>query len=205
MHLYSTDRIIWEQFLKELSQKKWVKYSAGMWSGTSKTQQGNFNFLLEMKRSCFEKTLVEKNPKNSHFQLKQNNSNGSLSTIFHNLLVLLLITFLFHAAAFIDLLSVPAVSCYFTVCCVSIYSLHSLQQNKDIIELHPTGHLISQSHILNFWWSFTVWPASCFFLPMPNCYYYNYWNGNNCFAGDHEECVAAVFYTIELNSETPRW
>lgn len=126
------------------------------------TQRGNCNFPLEMNRSCFQETLVEKCPKNSHFRLKQNNWNGSLSTIFHNLLVLLLITFFFHAVAFIDLLSVPAVSCYFTVCCVSIYSFHSLQQNKEIIELHPTGHLTSQSHIQNFWWSLTVWPASLF-------------------------------------------
>lgn len=119
-------------------------------TNVQESQQGNCNFPLEMNRSCFQKTLLEKCPKNSHFQRKQNNSNGSLSTIFHNLLVLLLITFLFHAVAFIDLLSVPAVSCYFTVCCVSIYSPHSLQQNKEIIELHPTGHLISQSHIQNF-------------------------------------------------------
>lgn len=36
------------------------------------TQQGNCNVPLEMNRSCFRKTLVEKCPKNSHFRLKQN-------------------------------------------------------------------------------------------------------------------------------------
>lgn len=84
---------------------------------------------------------------------QQHNSTG---TFFHNLLLLLLITFSFTLLLLLTFLSV---SCYFIARCIFIYSLHSLQHSKHIIELYPTGHLISQSHIHYFFWeSFT---SSC--------------------------------------------
>lgn len=100
-----------------------------MWSGNFQCKKYSREFL---KFSIRDGQLMPKEamkyPKNSHFQLKENKWNCSLSTIFHNLLVLLLITFLFHAAAFIDLLSVPAASCYFTV--VHFHLLPSISEAK---------------------------------------------------------------------------
>lgn len=97
-------------------------------------------------------------PSNSHLHWgeKQNISNNSPSTIFHHLLVLLLITFLFHAVAFIDLLSVRTASCYFTTLHFHLLPFFAQHQNKEIIEFNPTRHLISQSDVGDLWWNLIV-------------------------------------------------
>lgn len=81
-----------------------------MRSGNVGTPAGKLPIRKDQK--LIAKKILLKTP---IFQLKKYNSNNSLGAILHNLLVLLLITFRFHAVAFIDLLSVPAVPSYFSM------------------------------------------------------------------------------------------
>lgn len=64
------------------------------------------------KEELFQ-TRLEIYTKNYQFWRQQNNWHDSISTLFHNLLVLLLITF--TLLLLLTFLSAPAVSCYFTV------------------------------------------------------------------------------------------
>lgn len=64
------------------------------------------------KEELFQ-TRLEICTKNYQFSRQQNNWHDSISTLFHNLLVLLLITF--TLLLLLTFLSAPAVSCYFTM------------------------------------------------------------------------------------------
>lgn len=133
---------------REIKQEESSK-SAAIWSGTRQCRKRS-RFPLDLE--SFPTRRRQRNPlKNSHFPRKQKHpkrlpqynipqSISFTANHFSLFTPLLLLTFYRHQQT-------PAISL-----CVAFPStpFPPLQQNKDIIELHPTGHLISQSHIQNF-------------------------------------------------------
>lgn len=80
------------------------KEKCQLWACGSRTwsfmKNNNQENLISQKKRSFH----DKVPESKHFPVKQNKLQWiHLCALLHNLLVLLLITFLFHAAAFIDL------------------------------------------------------------------------------------------------------